>query len=375
MSKIVCISASQVPSLTANSMQTMKACHAFVKLGHQVTLLLPGDKSTEWEELSIHYGLTEQFDIRWLPAVFRIRRYDFSWSAVNTARQQGADLVYVWPLQAALIASYMRLQVLLELHGPPEGRLGPLLFRLLLKSSTKKRYLPITQALAALLERHFNFTFSPEELVITPNGVDLERYNNLPTPPQARLNLGLPDKLTAGYTGHMYPGRGMALLASLASRFPQIHFLWVGGLTDDLRDWRERLSQLGIDNVTLTGFIDNTHLPLYQAAADILLMPYERFIAGSSGGNSADYCSPMKMFEYLACGRAIISSDLPVIQEVLNETNAILCPPQDEDAWTAALQILLDHPEKRIALAQNAKQTAQSYTWQARAQRALQGFI
>ena len=60
-------------------------------------------------------------------------------------------------------------------------------------------------------------------------------------------------------------------------------------------------------------------LRLYQAACDILLMPYEKAIAGSSGGNSVDICSPMKMFEYMAAGRAIISSDLPVIHEMLDE--------------------------------------------------------
>jgi glycosyltransferase involved in cell wall biosynthesis len=375
MSHIVCISASQVPSSTANSMQTMKACHALAKLGHQITLLLPGDKLTGWEELCTHYGLSDQFEIRWLPAAPRLRRYDFSWSAVSAANQQGADLVYVWPLQAALFAAYRHLPVILEIHGPPEGRLGPLLFRLLLRSSAKKRYLPITQALVTQLEHQFNFRFSPEELVVAPNGVDLEFYKILPTPSQARQGLGLPDKLTVGYTGHMYAGRGMGLLASLASRFPHIQFLWVGGRPEDLREWQHKLSTQGIENVTLTGFIENMRVPQYQAAADVLLMPYERFIAGSSGGNSADYCSPMKMFEYLACGRAIISSDLPVLLEVLNDSNAILCPPQDEDAWASALQELLDKPEKRNSLAQNALLTAVNHSWQSRAQKALRGFV
>lgn len=356
-------------------MQTMKACQALVKLGHQITLLLPGDKSTEWEDLSKHYGLTEQFDVRWMHTFPRLRRYDFSWSAVNIAQREKADFVYIWPLQAALIAAYRHMPVLLELHGPPEGTMGPLLFRLLLKSSTKKRFLPITGALVSQLENQFNFKFSHEELVVSPNGVDLEHYENLPLPAQARKFLGLPDKLTVGYIGHMYAGRGMDLIARLASCFPEVHFLLVGGRSNDLRVWQQKLSTHGIGNITLTGFVDNIRVPIYQAAADILLMPYEQFIAGSSGGNSADYCSPMKMFEYLACGRPIISSDLPVIREVLNDNNAILCPPQDEDAWTGALRKLLDNQDKRISLGKNALHTARRYTWQSRAQRALQGFV
>lgn len=356
-------------------MQTMKACHALVKIGHQVKLLLPGKDQTTWEKLASHYGLTEQFDIHRLHADPRLRRYDYSWSAVKFARQQEADMVYIWPLQAAVIAAHMRLPVMLELHGPPEGRFGPILFRLLLRTRGKKRYLPITRALTSLLERDFNYRFSPKELVVAPNGVDLERYHELPTPTEARFSLGLPEMLTAGYTGHMYAGRGMDMLVTLARRFSQIHFLWVGGRPTDIGEWQRKLSTQDINNITLTGFIENSHLPQYQAAADILLMPYESFIAGSSGGNSAEYCSPMKAFEYLASGRAIISSDLPVIREVLDESNAILCPPQDSDAWTTALKELLENPERRHTLARKALLTASRYTWKARARRALEGFV
>ena len=49
----------------------------------------------------------------------------------------------------------------------------------------------------------------------------------------------------------------------------------------------------------------------------------------------------MKMFEYLATGRAIIASDLPVFHEVLNENNAVFCPPDKVTAWVGALQALL----------------------------------
>jgi glycosyltransferase involved in cell wall biosynthesis len=103
-------------------------------------------------------------------------------------------------------------------------------------------------------------------------------------------------------------------------------------------------------------------------------MPYERVIAGSSGGNSAAYCSPMKMFEYMACGRAIISSDLPVIGEVLNDRNAVLCPPEQADAWANALNGLLADATRRQALAHTALLDVQAYTWLERARQALEGF-
>lgn len=73
-------------------------------------------------------------------------------------------------------------------------------------------------------------------------------------------------------------------------------------------------------------------------------MPYERSIAGSSGGNSADICSPMKMFEYMAAGRVILTSDLPVIREVLDDTIAVFCQPEDKTAWQEAFARILRTP-------------------------------
>jgi len=82
----------------------------------------------------------------------------------------------------------------------------------------------------------------------------------------------------------------------------------------------------------------------------------------------------MKMFDYMACRRAIISSDLPVIGEVLNETNAVLCPPEDPEAWAAALQALYQDQPRRLHLAQQALQDVKRFTWQARAARAIEGW-
>jgi glycosyltransferase involved in cell wall biosynthesis len=83
----------------------------------------------------------------------------------------------------------------------------------------------------------------------------------------------------------------------------------------------------------------------------------------------------MKMFEYMASKRAIISSDLPIIREVLNPSNAMLCPPEDIEAWSQALECLIFDDEKRHALAEQAWLDIQQYTWLERARKALEGFI
>jgi glycosyltransferase involved in cell wall biosynthesis len=174
-------------------------------------------------------------------------------------------------------------------------------------------------------------------------------------------------------TGHLYAGRGAGLFLALAKVVPQAHFVWVGGRAEDIARWQQRTES---DNITFTGFIPNRDLPLYQAAADILLMPYSRSILGSSGtADSVSVASPMKMFEYMAAGRAILSADLPVIREVLNEQMAVLCEPDDVPSWKSALETLLRDESGRRALGAQAKGAVQGYTWLARAARILNGFV
>jgi glycosyltransferase involved in cell wall biosynthesis len=373
--KIAYINTSQVPSMTANSGQVMKVCQALAQVNGPVCLWVPGREQSPWSALAEQYGLETSFEVHWVPALPFWHSYDFAWRAVSQAKAWDASLVYTRGLQVAATALLRGLPVILEQHLRITGFSAPWLFRLFLRWPGKKRLLVITRALLNVLETSYRLKLKPEEIQIAPSGVDLERFIGLPDPASARRQLGFPEGITAAYTGNFYAGRGLDLLFGLAQCFPSVSFLWMGGKPDEVVSWQSRLNQAGMKNVILTGFIANRRLPLYQAAADILLMPYERVIRVSGGGDTGDICSPIKMFEYLASGRAILSSDLPVLREVLNPGNAVLCPPEDLPAWQKGLAGLLADPALRGRLGEQAKVDARQYSWRARAQRALQGLI
>jgi glycosyltransferase involved in cell wall biosynthesis len=372
--KIAYINTSKIPSMTANSNQVMKVCQALTQVNGPVCLWVPGNHPTGWPELAERYGLVTSFELHWLPLNPAFHNYDFAWKSVDQAKSWGADLVYTRGLQVAVIALLRGIPVILEQHLRITGFTAPWLFRIFLRWPGKKRLLVITQSLKQILEQEFGSILTLQQIQVAPSGVDLERYEDLPDSSAARKLLGFPDRPTAVYTGNFYPGRGMELLFNLCQRFPAANFLWIGGKPEEVASWQSRLDKAGIQNVILTGFIDNKRLPLYQAAADVLLMPYERFIGVSGGGNTGDICSPIKMFEYLASGRPIISSDLPVLREVLTPENAILCSPDDLQAWGEALTRLFNEPLLGLRLTQQAHIDIQQYTWRVREERALTGF-
>jgi glycosyltransferase involved in cell wall biosynthesis len=83
--------------------------------------------------------------------------------------------------------------------------------------------------------------------------------------------------------------------------------------------------------------------------------------------------SPLKLFEYMACRIPIVTTDLPVIREVIRDRdNGILCPPENLPAWKKALIQLADNPELRSRVADSAyKDFCENYTWEIRAKRIL----
>ena len=373
--RITVITNSRIPSLTANSIQAMKVCQALAQLGHDIRLYVPRETApADWKSLASHYGLNTRFEIKWLPSIPALKRYDFTLHAILAARKFKADLVYTWLLNPAVLALWLGWPVILEMHAEVTGNLGPWLMRRFWRSSTQKRMLVTTRPLRDAIETVAGLTFPGDAVQIAPNGVDLAQYESLPAAAEARRQLGLAEKLTVGFTGHIYPGRGADLLFELVQRMPDVNFLWVGGKPEDVTYWRDRLADIDASNVTMTGFVGNSRLPLYQAAADVLLMPYSRSIFASSGQDIAEVINPMKMFDYMAAGRAIVSADLPVIHEVLDAGNAVFCEPDDVDSWESTLRKLLADEQRRLALGVQAQKDVAGHTWVARAERALEGF-
>lgn len=377
--KIALITNSRIPSLTANSIQAMKVAQALMQLRHNIRMFAPAEtESVTKETLLTHYGLRLTPDLDLLPSIKRLKRLDFIVHAQRAAKKFGAEVIYTWLPQSAALGAWMGSPVVLEMHADNSGKLGVWWMRQFWKQNTPRVMTVTTSALRKALERSTKLQFKDEAILLAPNGVELEKYAGLPSPVEARRQLNLKEGLTVGFTGHIYPGRGADLLFELAKQMPALHFLWVGGTPELVDLWRGKLTEAGMTNVTMTGFVKHEVIPLYQAAADVLLMPYSRSIAASSGQDIAEVINPMKMFEYMASGRGIVSADLPSIREVLNEGNAVFCSAGtlgDWESvigeWKVGIEKLLADESRRLALGLQARKDVEQLTWVKREERIM----
>lgn len=143
----------------------------------------------------------------------------------------------------------------------------------------------------------------------------------------------------------------LALLEALASARPDLSVVVVGPVTFAGAAYRARLRALGgLPNVHLLGGRGYAELPGYLAGADTCLIPYlqNRYTAG---------VFPMKVYEYLAAGRAVVAAGLP---ELAGTKGVALA--RDPDGFVAAVADALMRP----AVLASRQEPARRHTWEAR---------
>jgi glycosyltransferase involved in cell wall biosynthesis len=369
---IVYVTNGRIPSRTANSLQSMKVCAGFVSAGHAVTMIVPRFTRAlpTAAELQEQYGVPATFRIEWLRGYRTLGRVAWETRAAVHALRRRADLYFTINMRIAAALALLGRATVLELHDPPARRLDERALRRLPHAPGLRAFVCVSDALRRILSDQVP-GFSECRVVVEPNGVDLERFREAPTPAEARRRLGWDEAgLTVGYAGHLYEGRGFDMILLLAARYPRASFRVMGGEPAAVEAARATVAAQALSNVDVLGFVPNARLPLYMQACDVLLMPYARQVRASGGGETAAFANPMKMFEYMAAGRLIISSRLPGIEEVLGPSNALLCEPDNAVEWMAALERAHD-AQLRGRLGEQARRDVVPYATDQRARRIL----
>ncbi|MCF8111442.1 MAG: glycosyltransferase family 4 protein [Desulfobacteraceae bacterium] len=370
--KIAYLSSSAIPSRTANSIHVMKMCQAFAKNGHEVKLFAPNKKNdleAGIEDVFAFYGVEKCFELKKLfePPV-KGGRFIHGYLAARQAWKMNADIAYCRNLIAGAMAARMGVYTIFESHSPNPGT--RFFFDNILQTKPwnvdLNKIVVITSALKAYYES--NYPQISGKILVAPDGADPVPED---IPPVRLTNKG--KRLQVGYVGHLYKGKGMELISKLARQAPWADFQIVGGLKQDLVYWKTKCADC--ENIFFHGFVSHNKTFHYLKAFDIVLLPTQKIVAAHSNpqSNIAMWTSPLKVFEYMASGRPIVSSDLPALREVLTHgENALLCPPDDTSAWIQAIRCLKNNTEIREKLAEKALEIfLNNFTWRARAEKVI----
>ncbi len=371
--KIIYLANSFIPSRTANSIHVMKMCQAMVKAGHEVMLVTfdsEADEERNIENVFDYYGVKPCFILKKIPLrKVKGKMHLFAIEAIRFIKKQQFELVYTRCEIPALYLSISAIPFILEAHKPFVGQSSFMkpFFKRIFKAANLKRLITISGALRKLFEEQ-----------VSLQNVDVKVLHDAADASPASSN-GMANKwkgqmghLQVGYFGHLYKGRGIEVIFEAAQMLPQVDFHIVGGRNCDVAYWEAQLG--GLQNVYFYGFVLPSEVGHYRHLCDVLLAPYQKEVwVANKGHESSKYMSPLKIFEYMASGKCIISSDMPVLREVLNDQNAILVDPEDAAQWTQAIQKCSDTSYREAVAGRAWRDFNQKYTWIKRAEEALNG--
>jgi glycosyltransferase involved in cell wall biosynthesis len=207
------------------------------------------------------------------------------------------------------------------------------------------------------------FNVTPDKITVIPNGVDINLFNPKISGTKIRRKYGLNKDKVVCFIGSLMAWHGaeniIRVANEMADSHPKVKFLIVGSGTLE-----EKLKTMAGENVVFTGSVEHKLIPEYLAASDIAVAPYPKM--------DFFYFSPIKLFEYMASGKAIVASDMGQIGEVIeHEKTGLLIEPGNVRALKESIEYLLDNPQLRRKLGRNARKAAESYTWENNAKRVM----
>jgi glycosyltransferase involved in cell wall biosynthesis len=362
----------RIQSRDGQSVHVEELIGALRQLGHEVLVVGPGfyDKA----DFGGESGLVSMIRSRLPRAVGELAELAYNlpayWRLRMACRRFQPDLIYerynLYHLAGTLLARRTGVALFLEVNAPLADersqhgglglpRLAHRLERFVWRSAD--RVLAVTSVLKDVIAAN---GVPSARIEVVPNGIEPTRFANLPEPERGD------DTVVLGFVGFVRDWHGLdaVISAMAADRSGPLIRLEVVGDGPALASLQQQAAALGIaDRVHFTGLVGHEAIPEMVAGFDIALQP--RVVA---------YASPLKLFEYMAAGKAIVAPDQPNIREVLSDgETALLFDAAEAGAMWRAISRLAADATLRGTLGAGARGAIgrRDYTWRGNAERII----
>lgn len=355
--KLFYITRTMIPSDSAQSVQIAAMCKAFSCYVENFKLISSSSTVNQFLEREyqwIRIKIVTPF--RYLEFVLRIFFYVIGERPTH---------IFTRDIVVAYIFSFWKIKIVYEAHKEPRTKTAHWMMQ---KLKNKNNFLLIT--ISKALKDYYvkQYLLSSEKICDYHDGVFIDDYESVRHSEKSflRNSLSLPEeKFIVMHTGSLYAGRGAELFEVILKNFPDIYFVHVGGLKEDIESWRSYYQRYS--NIAFVEHQKSERLICYQMAADLLFYPLTQ--------NTSTWwcCSPMKIFEYMATGIPILGSNIGSLSEVLNEENSFIFDPNNIDTIIRQIHFLLENPSIARQRALRAHDDVKKYyRWEVRVQKILE---
>lgn len=367
-SRLLYIFPEPLPLRKARAVQVIHTVAALAKAGVAIDLAyVPVSRSVD---PFVHYGLSCPTNVRLVPLsrnlpgplsalrthsnrlfLWRLRR----WLKSRKVAGDGPTVVFVRHIKLAyaMLRAFPELPLIYEAHEI-FSQTSPRLFHLekaVIQHATA--LIAITGRLANSINQYFNLQ---RHFAIVPSATILPQVA-----PEGKNWKAVAQHIV--YTGSLYDWKGVDDLIVAARKLPGCRITVIGGDQTGIARLQGMLDPTGAQ-VDFTGHLPHQEVQAWLSKACVAVLP-------NRAGSVSEFTSPLKLFEYMAAGCAIVSSDLPVVREILEENEASWFSPNDPDGLAQAIRRLVVDPTLARGMAEHTVAKAGAYSWDGRAERLL----
>lgn len=291
------------------------------------------------------------------------------------------DIIYGRDYHAVIIALWSRLlyskKIIYEINGIASeeqklksrslfNRLIVFLVKIAEKIAAKNsdKIISVTPQIAHYL--HQDFDCPLEKIAVVGNGVDTERFRpindrNLLAPWRERWGVDRDDSVIL-FVGNLARWQGVETLIesgfNLFQKNERIKILIVGDGPCKKYLMKNTSESRWKQKILFTGMVDYEEIPLLINIGDICVAPFV------SNRNQKTGVSPLKIFEYMACGKPVVASRISGLEFIEEEGIGRLFKPGNKEDLEYVLTELINNRDQRERMGQNALILArQRFDW------------
>ena len=349
---------------------------AFKRLGHDVHIAAYGEIPYIDKNEFNYYYLNNKNPLLPVPGLRGFAtQWNFISEIIRVINDCNPDIVYLrWSGNLFLTRikkKYPNIPIVVECNGVREqsvngnGEIKKRYMRLY-----DKQYIKNASVISAITDDVRNFllnrysALTPDKIITNPNGVDLQKFRYIES--DLRSDFNIPGEIPIiGFAGVFMPWHKVDVLIQAVQQIEtDVRLLLIGKGKGEYASYLQSLAdQKNGHRIIWSGVIPHNDIPIYLSICDILVVPQAK---------ERPLGSSIKLFEYMATGRAVAAANVGQLPEIIkNGENGLIFEPDSDDLKRVLNRLIEDKP-LREKLGKKAREDVEAnYTWEANVTRIL----